>query len=244
MPRTARNIYERGYRHIIMRGIGKQILFEDQWDNLFFINLLKKYSSDTEVNICSYCLMENHVHLLVCDDATDTALFMKKIGVSYSAYFNSKYERVGHLFQDRYKSENINDEGAFLRVLRYILRNPEKAGICKAEEYRWSSYSAYEDMKSFLDQSLLRKLLGSKEEFERYIRQEDHVTCMEFEGRKNDEWAKEIIYSVLGDKSGTVIQKYDKKNRDNVLRQLKTEGLSVRQIERLTGVNRGVVQKA
>lgn len=244
MPRNARNIREGGYRHVIIRGIGKQILFEDENDNRCFIRLIEKYSKETGVSVCAYCLMDNHVHLLLHDIATDTALFMKKLGVSYSSHFNVKYERVGHLFQDRYKSQNINDERAYLSVLRYILRNPEKAGICRTEEYRWSSYSSYGDINSFLDQTLTWELLGSKESFAGFVGEENRDICMEYENRINDATAAELIENILGVKSGTALQQFERKERDRALRLLKKGGLSIRKIERLTGINRGVIQKA
>ena len=218
MPRNARNIRESGYRHVIIRGIGKQILFEDESDNRCFIRLIEKYSKETGVSVCAYCLMDNRVHLLLHDNATDTALFMKKLGVSYSAHFNGKYERVGHLFQDRYKSQNINDERAYLSVLRYILRNPEKAGICRTEEYRWSSYSAYGDRNSFLDQTLTWKLLGSKERFAGFVGEENRDICMEYENRINDATATELIENILGVKSGTALQQFERNERDRALR--------------------------
>ncbi len=272
MPRTARNILEGGYRHVIVRGIGKQILFEDEKDNGFFLRLLKKYSLETNVKVCAYCLMENHVHLLIHDLATDTAVFMKKIGVSYSAYFNKKYERTGHLFQDRYKSENISDERGYLTVLRYILRNPEKAGFCRTEEYRWSSFSSYEDATSFLEQTLTWRLFENRASFRDFIlwNNPEHGTedgmepknstelengmepknstelenGMEPDGRMDDGMARKKIRDCLGVQSGTVLQSYGRAERNRALRELKNNGLTIRQIERLTGINRGVIQRA
>ena len=244
LPRTARNLNEGGYRHVIVRGIGKQILFEDADDNIFFIGLLERYSRETGIGICAYCLMENHVHLLLHDGGTLTPLFMKKIGVSYSAHFNVRYERTGHLFQDRYKCENIKTGRQYLVVLRYILRNPEKAGICKTEEYKWSSYDLYGDDKSFLDQTYTCELLCDRDEFLHFITSDCHDSCMEYGKRRNDEWAQEVISSELGIESGTVIQTYNRKERNRAIAILKAAGLSIRQIERLTGINRGVIQKA
>ena len=244
LPRQARNIHECGYRHVIVRGIGKQILFEDEQDYRYFLKILEKYSKETSVSICAYCLMENHVHLLVHDAGTDTSILMKKVGVSYSAYYNRKYDRIGHLFQDRYKCENINSERYYMTVLRYILRNPEKAGLCRAEEYRWSSYHAYGRTESFLDQSLTCELVKDIDEFKNYITTENHDSCMEFGSRKTDEWATDVIRKTAGVASGTVIQQFDRQSRNLILRSLKSEGLSVRQIERLTGISRGVVQRA
>ncbi len=244
MPRVARNIYGEGYRHVIVRGIGKQILFEDDNDRRFFLKLLERYSRETNVDICAYCLMDNHVHLLLHDGAVDTALFMKKVGVSYSAYYNIKYERTGHLFQDRYKSENITDDRGYLTVLRYILRNPEKAGFCKTEKYRWSSYGSFGDKKTFLDQSLTWSLFENRSAFRDYVIQENADSCMEPDGRMDDGCARKMIKDRLGILSGTVLQSYGRAERDKALKELKKTGMSIRQIERLTGINRGVIQRA
>ena len=140
MPREARNPGEWGYLHLIARGIGKQILFEEKADFLHFLHLLKRFGDETNVAICAYCLMDNHFHLLVYDPAFSSPLFMKKLEGTYAAYFNRKYERSGHLFQNRYKSKVIDSEDALITVLRYILNNPRKAGISSAAEYPWSSY--------------------------------------------------------------------------------------------------------
>ena len=143
MPRHARQMSTSGYMHIITRGIGRQLLFEEPEDYQHYLKALDRYCTETHVNVCAYCLMENHVHLLVYGETEQIILLMKKLGVSYSFYFNRKYDRVGHLFQDRYRSEPVEDDAYLLTVFRYILRNPCKAGICKASEYPWSSYGMY-----------------------------------------------------------------------------------------------------
>ena len=101
MPGQARHQSESGYAHLIVRGIGKQVLFEAREDYQFFLNRLERYSKKTEIGICAYCLMENHVHLLVHDIKGHTEMFMKKLGFSYSQYYNRRYKRQGHLFKDR-----------------------------------------------------------------------------------------------------------------------------------------------
>ena len=155
MPRQARQLSESGYLHLIVRGIGKQILFEDREDRLFFLSRLKRFCAETNVSVLAYCLMENHVHLLVHDQEHSTPLLMKKLGVSYSGYFNQKYERSGHLFQDRYRSEAIEDERYLLSVFRYILNNPQKAGLGSPLNYEWSSVAQYGTTDALTDTSLL-----------------------------------------------------------------------------------------
>ena len=82
------------YLHIIVRGIGKQLLFEDTSDNEKYLFFLKKYAAECRITLLAYCLMENHVHLLLRDSDSAISVFMKKIGVCYAQYFNRKYNRT------------------------------------------------------------------------------------------------------------------------------------------------------
>jgi REP element-mobilizing transposase RayT len=89
---------------------------------------LGTYKAEFNCQICAYCLMKNHVHLLIRIGQEDLQHFMRKVGAKYVYWYNWKYDRVGGLFQDRYKSEPVEDDGYFLTVLRYIHQNPVKAG--------------------------------------------------------------------------------------------------------------------
>ena len=94
MPRTARTISASGYYHIIARGIGKQILFEEDADYLFFLRLMKNYSSSGEFSVAAFCLMENHVHILakIADGMMDKV--MHNLLATYATYYNKKYDRL------------------------------------------------------------------------------------------------------------------------------------------------------
>ncbi|WP_035767753.1 transposase [Butyrivibrio sp. NC2002] len=245
MARRARSMSESGYMHIIVRGNGKQILFEEYQDYKHFLNRLERYCLETEVKTCTYCLMDNHVHLLVHGEASSIVLLMKKLEVSYSGYFNKKYERVGHLFQNRYLSERIETEKYLLTAFRYILQNPEKAGICKSSEFRWSSYSLYYNPPEYIDLSKIKLLLGDNEHYRRFIAYESDEECLDYNSNKHDdEWAKKELKNCLNISSGTVLQNYSRIDRDAALSRLKDRGLSIRQIERLTGINRNTIQRA
>ncbi|MBQ5759363.1 MAG: transposase, partial [Schwartzia sp.] len=125
MPRQPRTPGE--FFHVVVRGIGRQILFENDDDRRKYLALLEKYQEENDITLMAYCLMDNHVHLLIRDNNGSLSLFMKQMGVSYALYYNRKYERVGHLFQDRYKSEVVDREEYLLTAYRYILNNPVKA---------------------------------------------------------------------------------------------------------------------
>ncbi len=229
----------------MMKGIGKQILFEDDEDYKRFLNTLKRYADEEQFEIIAYCLMDNHAHLLMhVDSGLDR--IMKRIAGSYAYYYNTKYERSGHLFQDRYKSEPIDDERYLLAVVRYIHNNPQKAGICSREEYLWSSWHEYTGNADIISPNLVNEITGNAEEFLSFSASNEEVECLEISDKHHlsDTAAKEIIQEVLHLESGAQIQTMNRENRDSSLRLLKDNGLSVRQIERLTGINRGVVLKA
>ncbi|MBP3783146.1 MAG: transposase [Butyrivibrio sp.] len=245
MPRHARNKSASGYMHVIVRGIGKQLLFEDDYDYKYYLKKLETYCMDTEVSVCAYCLMDNHVHLLVKGESEAIVLLMKKIGVSYSWYYNKKYDRVGHLFQDRYKSEPIENEKYLLTAFRYILKNPEKAGICSAARYPWNSFWFYDKPLPYMDLSAVKATLGDFGQYREFIEQKEDDQGLEYsETWYSDTSAKELMERCLGITSGTALQNYSREKRDEALITLKEYGLTVRQIERLTGIGRGVVQDA
>ena len=242
MPRKARVKSRSGYTHLIVRGIGQQVLFEAPEDYQFYLGILERYSRETDVRVYAYCLMENHVHLLVCDVNGQMALMMKKLGVRYSQYFNRKYKRQGHLFQDRYLSEPIDDERYLLTVFRYILNNPQKVGLCAAD-YEWSSYRMYAQPTPFVDTTIFHSLIGDEKAYAAFLATPNDDQCLDYKPlRRDDEWAKEIIRKRLDGASGTVLQSFDRVERNKALAQLLEDGLSIRQIERLTGISRGVVQ--
>ncbi len=245
MSRAARKLSISGYMHIVIKGIGKQIIFEEAADYRRFLSTLERFCGETRVRICAYCLMENHAHLLIRDEQCEVSTFMQKVGISYSMYFNRKYERNGHLLQDRFFSECVENETYLLTVLRYILNNPKKAGICDASKYRWSSYALYDNPAPYMDISLIKKLLGDKTNYEEFINMDEDDHCLDYDMYvKDDSWAKYMIRKCLNVDSGTALQSFERKKRNEALRILKANGLTNKQIERLTGISRNIVQRA
>ena len=245
MSRTSRKTSRTGYYHVIARGIGRQILFEEGDDYRRYIRLLQQYSPESGVDICAYCLMDNHIHLLLNDKENQLALFMKKINVSYAGYFNRKYGRTGHLFQGRYFSEAVENERYLVVVFWYILNNPGKAGICLPSAYPWSSYSAVENGSSFVNYEVMLSVFGCRQNLLDFLKSSEGEELPILEGRRyTEEWAVKKICDELRVESSTALQHMERKERDDALRRLKKLGLSVRQIERLTGINRNVVQRA
>jgi len=145
MPRKPRVISDGGYYHIVTRGIDRRKLFRYRQDYQYFLKIIKRYLQKFQVNIIHYCLMSNHIHLLIqAQKAEDLPKFMQAILQVYASYFRKKYSSVGFVFQNRYKSSFIDKDTYLLECSRYIERNPLRAKITnELLSYPWSSFSFY-----------------------------------------------------------------------------------------------------
>jgi hypothetical protein len=200
--------------------------------------------------------MDNHAHILLKEGSKKISNLMHRLGASYAYYFNWKYVRVGHVFQNRFKSENIEDDIYLKTVIRYIHQNPVKAGMVKrAEEYHWSSCKGYYDGKGLSGITSTGVILGmfsEKEEesikaLQQFTEAENEDNCLEdLEATAlSDSQARGVIQRVLNHKPVKILQEMSKADRDTVLRNLKEiEGLSIRQISRLTGESFNIVKRA
>ena len=248
MPRTARTKSESGIYHVMLRGINQQVIFEDEEDNQKFLEVLNDCKAVSGYKLFAYCLMGNHIHLLIKVEQEDLEQIFKRIGGRFVYWYNGKYSRGGHLFQDRYKSEPVETDEYFLAVLRYIHQNPVKAALSKTvDEYSWSSYHEYINPKKdqLTDTDFTLEMIG-KDEFIKFNNQMNDDKCLELEDfkfRLTDEQAKKIIVKISKCKSASEFQELDIIKRDRFIKAFKENDLSVRQISRLTGINFGIVRR-
>jgi putative transposase len=248
MPRQARRKSESGIYHVMLRGINQQLIFEDAEDNQKFLEILKECKAVSECKIFAYCLMGNHIHLLMKVEKEGLEQIFKRIGGRYVYWYNGKYRRAGHLFQDRFKSEPVENDEYFLTVMRYIHQNPIKANMVKAvADYSLSSYSEFINLKDdqLVDTDFVFKMI-SKDEFVRFHNEVSSDKCLEMEENKfrvTDEQAKEIILKIAKCHNASEFQELEIKTRDIKIKMLKEKNLSIRQISRLTGMSFGVVRK-
>jgi len=247
MPRQARKKSENGIYHVMLRGINQQQIFEDKEDNLKFLEVLNDYKAISGYEIFAYCLMGNHVHLLIKVGKEDLCQIFKRIGGRFVYWYNLKYKRSGHLFQDRFKSEPIDDDSYFLTVIRYIHNNPVKAGLSKtANEYQYSSYNEYTntDLNQTVNTKFALNIIDIKQ-FVKFHIEENEDKCLEIEVnfRLTDKEAWEIIKKTSKCKSPDQFQNLDVISRDKNLKKLKEKGLSIRQLSRLTGISKGIIEK-
>ena len=247
MPRSARKKSGTGIYHVMLRGINQQQIFEDSEDCEKFLQILKDCKAISEFKLYAYCLMGNHIHLLVHEVTEPIDQFMKRIATRFVYWYNIKYQRVGHLFQDRFKSEPVEDDAYFLTVLRYIHQNPIKAGICKKiEQYQYSSFNEFFSKNDLIDNDFVLSVI-SKDDFIAFNNEPSFDKCLEIEDnlpvKVTDEQAQKIIQKYSKCKNVAEFQVLDIKTRDKYLKKFKENGLSIRQISRLTGVSFGTVRK-
>ena len=237
MPRHARQRSVTHVYHVILRGINRMMIFCENDDWQFFLHLLKQQASE-KFRIYCYCLMTNHIHLIV--ESEELSRGVHRIATRYAMWFNHKYKRCGYLFQDRFKSEVIEDEIYLLQCFRYILQNPVKAGICtKASLYSWSSYCNYfSSYSSFIYTEFLNTFFKKEKDFENYISIVDEGQYMDIDQLKkwNNQEIKDICNQKLGNKGIMELSQEDRILLIQELRQ-KTHA-SIRQLSEVTGISR------
>lgn len=260
MPRKARQHSKTSIYHIMIRGNERKNIFLDDIDRIRFIDTLQKILRANQSKLYAYCLMDNHVHLLIAEGNDDIAVIMKKISVSYVVYFNRKYQRIGHLFHDRFRSEPVEDDNYLLGAIRYIHNNPVKAEMVKkASDYRWSSYNLYNtNAEGIIEKETVLSMFSqitmkAAQLFEEFHEKGDDVELIEYDARNDEEKrlaeekvATEIIQEFMSNQnlSRNDLMK-NKDVRNELIMLLRDKGnLSIRRIAELLEINRGVVQKA
>ncbi len=247
MPRLPRQKSENGIYHIMLRGINQQTIFEDNEDYFKFVETLENYKAVSGYKVFAYCLMSNHIHILLKVEKEDLDLIMKRVAGSYVYWYNWKYYRKGHLFQDRFKSEPVEDDSYFMTVLRYIHQNPVKAGIADhIDNYRFSSYNDYISEESEVVDLDFALSLMKRDEFIAFNNENNDDNCLDIDEkdfRINDIDAKKIIKKISKCDSATEFQELEQKKRDEYIKKMKDKGLSIRQISRLTGISFSIVRK-
>ncbi|KUG02756.1 hypothetical protein ASZ90_019832 [hydrocarbon metagenome] len=247
MARQKRLKSESGYYHIMMRGNERRDIFLDDQDKIRFIETISEKKQEDRFYLHAFCLMDNHIHLMVSEGTEDIATVIKRIAVSYVYYFNKKYKRVGHLFQDRYRSEVVEDDRYVLALARYIHNNPVKAGLTKtAGEYRWSSYICYIDEKQYLNKILDKQIIlamfsedkeKAKKLYKEFMNKENDDQFIDLQEEKQimDEEEAKLLFKQLSAGQG--------ENKE-IIREFKQKtNLSLRQIAAIAGISKDKVNK-
>lgn len=246
ISRQARRIAESGIYHIMLRGIDRRRIFEDTQDYLFFLEILEECRLRCGFRLYAYCLMDNHVHILLRVGEEKLESTMKRLACRYVYWFNAKYQRTGHLFQDRFRSESVDTDTYFLTVLRYIHQNPVKAKLCAAPgDYLYSSYAHYLGSSQLVDTDFAMGMM-TRDEFVRFNCEKNDDQCLELTRSRcamSDDQAQKVIEKISRCASTSQFQMLDQKKQAHYIKRIHEKGASIRQISRLTGISKGMVER-
>ena len=254
MPRTSRQHSDTGVYHVMLRGIDRRDIFADDQDRGKFLKILRAVTAPEDrdgkplppfCNIHAYCLMDNHVHLLIAEGTEDIGTVMKRIGVSYVSYYNKRHDRLGPLFHDRFRSEPVGDTGYFITLLRYIHQNPVEAEMVAAPgQYRWSSWHEYSAEPVLPDKAICSRTLP-------FAALPWHELCEMVlsvssggiephskieRSRKTDNEARRILEKLYGGDLAT-LQSMSKEECKSIIRKAVASGINMRQLARITGID-------
>jgi REP element-mobilizing transposase RayT len=245
MARLARQISESGLYHIVFRGVNKQSIFEEEADYIRLKVILSELKAEMKFEIYVYCFMSNHVHILLKEqNMGDISLFMKRLLTRYARWYNIKYKRSGALIANRYKSQPVDVDEYFLSVVRYIHQNPIKAGMVEhIGDYRWSSYNEYvRSGQGLADKGFVLGMIGIDNFVDFHEATEDAIFIVDDKVKLTDDEIRRNIIKKY-DIEPKEICNMSKPERNEILRNLKGE-YSIRQLERITGISRGVIHKS
>ena len=265
MSRKPRETSLTGIYHVMLRGINRQDIFTDRDDYWKFIKILHQQVNPKDelgqplpprCYIYAYCLMPNHIHLLIRNKTESIGSIIKSIAIAYAAYFNKRYERVGHLFQDRFKSEPVNDMNYFLTLIRYIHQNPIAGGITKrVGDYPWSSWIEFltpekcqmpvcttnavtkrislDELKALVDEPLPKSAVAL--EFDK----EDNDTNLIIEEKFN-----RFLDDNFDISDPQSLRDLPESQLHEILQAAISSGFSIRRLAHFTGLSRYAIQKS
>jgi len=242
----------------MLRGNERKDIFRSDEEKRYFLKCMMLKQKEIRFSVYAYCIMNNHVHIALQCEGNDIATIMKGIATRYAFFYNKQHQRVGHVFQDRYKSETVENDRYLLALIRYIHNNPVEAGIVhKPGDYPWSSYSDYlkqsiKDQRlvdtSFVLGVLSNDSLSAIREFERFSNEPDESKFLDLEdigGVRTLAEGRVFLAAYLnkewGGLSWTELKK-DAKSRQDVIRYIRTHTkLPVRLIAELLGISKNSI---
>ena len=262
MPRQPRRESSSGVYHCMLRGVNKQDIFFDRKDYEKFLQIMERTKNKYLYQLYSYVLMPNHIHLEIRDKNQKLSQIIHSMATSYANYFNKKYQRVGHLFQSRFQSKNVENSYYLLNLIRYIHQNPVKAGITQIDRYPWSSYPEY--FKKSKKRKEKNTLVNTDEVLFMFSAQKEQAKKLfldfnhkDFKIRNSSDFLEyeiknklsdnELIYFIkeeLGIDNIQEIQKYNINDRNEVIKKISNrKGITQKQIARVLGIHIRMIQR-
>ncbi|MGC3994887.1 MAG: transposase [Propionicimonas sp.] len=231
-----------------LRGVNRDAIFLEDADYLRFLDMLSTVQTISGCRVLAYCLMPNHVHLVLLARDEPIGLVVKRLAVRYAGWFNYRYGRVGHLFQDRFGSRPVETDSYLATLIRYVWANPVASGlVTRSEDYPWSSRRLAGRPSALVDEDALVQLLppGALEALMREpdatipiweVFPDDHVDL-------TDEEASELLRASCGADGPEDFAILPKPDRRRAICELRTRSISYGQLARITGMSKSNVRR-
>ena len=241
-----------GFYHVCARGTGKQLIFETDDDRWEFLELMRDCCREAGVTIVAWCLMSNHVHLVLADYEDAMSAAMQRLLLTYARRFNKRTGRAGCLFRERFERRSLDTDWQVMEAIRSVHTDPQEAGIALIERYPWSSFAEYlraydNDMtRGFSDPSCVLELFGSAEGFIAYSLAMSGGGEPALCDMKEMEWERHAFADKLAKSLGVPLHGVKAAPpawRDSVVLGLHDAGFTVRQIEHYTGIGKSTVSR-
>lgn len=241
-----------GFYHVCARSMGGRQIFQSDEDRREFLELMRECCRDARVTIVAWCLMGDHVDLVLLDYEDEMSAAMQRLLLTYARRFNKRTGRTGHLFRDRFERRSLDTDWQVMEAVRSVHASPLEAGIALIERYPWSSFAEYlraynNDMtRGFSDPSCVLELFGSTEGFIAYSLSTPDGGEPALCDMKETEWERHAFADKLAKGLGVPlhgVKAAPSAQRNIVILGLHDAGFTVRQIERYTGVGKSTVSR-
>ena len=255
MPRQARQRSEKGIHHIVVQGKRGGSVFALAEDKELYLDTVLKYRDKTGMGLYAFCILDNHAHLVLREtEEEDVSSFMRRVGVSFAYWFRKQHSaqnQMAEIFRGRYMSETLDSEQEVLETVRYIHQEPVRLGlVSRMEEYFWSSYRLYLKPGRMIDRRLVMDSLHFSGGYTEYMQAETSGHFLEevpMKYGRTEEEARAIVQRCMEEAQIGSLEEFatmDEEAQKEFLRVLRfREEISIQQISRITGVNRGIIQR-
>ena len=244
-----------GFYHVCARGTGKQIIFETDDDRWEFLELMRDCCRDAGVTVVAWCLMSNHVHLVLADYEDAMSAAMQRLLLTYARRFNKRIGRAGCLFQDRFERRSLDTDWQVMEAIRSVHAGPQEAGMSLIERYPWSSFAehlrtydsdAADVTRGFSDPSCVLELFGSAEGFITHSLSTPDGGEPALGDMKETEWERHAFADKMAKSLGVPLNELKTvapSRRDRIIFALHDGGNTVREIERYTVISKSTVSR-
>lgn len=244
-----------GFYHVCARGTGKRLIFEGDEDRWEFLELMRECCRDACVTVVAWCLMNDHVDLVLSDYEDTMSAAMQRLLLTYARRFNKRTGRSGHLFQNRFDRRSLDTDWQVMEAIRSVHADPQEVGVSLIERYPWSSFAehlrAYDNdaadaARGFSDPSCVLELFGCAEGFIAYSLSTPAGSESALCDMKETEWERHAFADKMAKSLGVPlngVKTAPPAQRDTVIFGLHDAGFTVRQIERYTGIGKSTVSR-